>query len=250
MDKTIITTSWDDGHPLDLKLAWLLQKHGIPATFYIPIDNTERRGMNRQEIKEIAQNFDVGGHTYHHVNLTRISPKEAETEIVEGKKRLEDIIGRELLSFCYPYGSFNDEIINFVKQAGFIGARTARLLIRRIKDPFKLGTTVYAKELWLAPYMKHSVTSLDLSLFCFMLKNSLFFKGWDRIATETFDFVIKNGGIWHLWGHSWEIEDNNEWGRLEEVLHKISTLSQEALKVDNSQLIKICSHRGQKGETS
>lgn len=166
MDKTIITTSWDDGHPLDLKLAWLLQKYGIPATFYISIDNIERRGMNRQEIKELAQSFNVGGHTYHHVNLTRISPKEAETEIVEGKKRLEDIIGRELLSFCYPYGSFNDEIINFVKQAGFIGARTARLLIRRIKDPFKMGTIVYAKELWFASYVKHSVTSLDLSLFC------------------------------------------------------------------------------------
>ncbi len=55
MDRVIITTSWDDGHPLDLKLAELLQRYAIPATFYIPIDNIERQGMNTQEIREIAQ---------------------------------------------------------------------------------------------------------------------------------------------------------------------------------------------------
>lgn len=30
----IITTSWDDGHPLDLKIAELLDKYGINGTFY------------------------------------------------------------------------------------------------------------------------------------------------------------------------------------------------------------------------
>ena len=85
MDKAIITTSWDDGHPLDLRLAKLLQKYNVPATFYISIDSVERQGMNPQEIREIAKSFDVGGHTYHHVDLTRVSLGEAGPEIVEGK---------------------------------------------------------------------------------------------------------------------------------------------------------------------
>ncbi len=33
--KKIVTTSWDDGHKLDLKLAHLLQKYNMPATFYV-----------------------------------------------------------------------------------------------------------------------------------------------------------------------------------------------------------------------
>lgn len=246
MEKAIITTSWDDGHPLDLKLAGLLRRYDISATFYIPIDKGERECMNPDEIREIGESFDIGGHTYHHVNLPRVSIKEREKEIVESKRRLEEITGRELLSFCYPYGRFNDQVISIVKEAGFIGARTTKSLTRSIKDPFKMGTTVHAANGWFAPYIKHSLASQDLRLFFFMLKSNLFSKGWDRIAIETLDFIIENGGVWHLWGHSWEIDSNNDWGRLEEVLRRIGALSKEARKVNNSQLIKICAEKGLK----
>jgi hypothetical protein len=72
-----------------------------------------------------------------------------------------------------------------------------------------------------------------------LLKKNLFFEGWNRIAIETLNFVIENGGVWHLWGHSWQIDSNNDWGRLKEVLCQISILRREALKVDNSQLLRI-----------
>ena len=39
----IITTSWDDGHPLDFKLAELLNKYNLKGTFYIPRSNAEHR---------------------------------------------------------------------------------------------------------------------------------------------------------------------------------------------------------------
>ncbi len=239
MEKAIVTTSWDDGHPLDLKLAEMLEKYDIPATFYIPIERAKRRCMNPDEIREIGESFDIGGHTYHHVRLPRVSSEEAEKEIVESKNRLEEITGRELRSFCYPYGKFNDQIISIVKEAGFIGARTVRSLTRSIKDPFKMDNTVHAANWWFAPYIKHSMASRDLRLFEFMLRSNLFFKRWDRIAIETLDFVIKNGGVWHLWGHSWEIDSNNDWGRLEEVLRRVGTLSKQAIKVNNSQLLRM-----------
>ena len=170
MVKAIITTSWDDGHPLDLKLAELLGKYDIPATFYISIDNVERQSMNPSEIKQIGQSFDIGGHTYHHLNLLRVSLKEAEKEIAEGKRRLEEITSRELFSFCYPWGRFNHQVINIVKEAGFIGARTTHSLTRNIKDPFKMSTTINATDWWFAPYIKHSFTSQDPRLFLFMLR--------------------------------------------------------------------------------
>lgn len=243
MEKAIVTTSWDDGHPLDLKLAEMLGKYDIPATFYIPIECAKRRCMNPDEIREIGESFDIGGHTYHHVDLTRISIKEAGKEIVESKVRLEEITGRESLSFCYPHGRFSDEVVNIVEQAGFMGARTVRSLTRSIKDPFKMDNTVHAANWWFAPYIKHSMASRDLRLFGFMLRSNLFFKSWDRIAIETLDFVIKNGGVWHLWGHSWEIDSNKDWGRLEEVLHRVGALSKQAIKVNNSQLLRMCTEK-------
>jgi hypothetical protein len=35
--ETYITTSWDDGHPSDLRVAELLIKHGLRGTFYVPM---------------------------------------------------------------------------------------------------------------------------------------------------------------------------------------------------------------------
>jgi peptidoglycan-N-acetylglucosamine deacetylase len=54
--KKIVTTSWDDGHKLDLKLARLLQKYNIAATFYISPANREfskRDLLSEQEIQTL-----------------------------------------------------------------------------------------------------------------------------------------------------------------------------------------------------
>jgi putative transposase len=53
MDKAVVTTSWDDGHPLDLKLAELLKKYDIPATLYMPMDNPEREWLEKEGCKTI-----------------------------------------------------------------------------------------------------------------------------------------------------------------------------------------------------
>ena len=55
---------------------------------------------------------------------------------------------------------------------------------------------------------------------------------------------MNNGGIWHLWGHSWEIEANSDWDKLESLFRLIDDLPREALKVNNSQLFLM--HREQK----
>ena len=167
---------------------------------------------------------------------------------MDGKRELEEVIGIGLTSFCYPYGSFNNEVIAIVKRGGFIGSRTAKLFTRSLQNPLKMGTTVYAKDLCFAAYIKHGATCLDHSLFLFTLKKNLFFKGWDQIAVETLDFVIENGGIWHLWGHSWEIDSNNEWGELEKVLRQISMLSKEVTKLNNSQLLRTYVNNRQERE--
>lgn len=237
MAKAIITTSWDDGHPLDRKLADLLARYGIPATFYFPAERAKRGCMGPDDMREIGRSFDVGGHTCHHVDLRRIPAAEARREIIEGKSRIEDILGRALTSFCYPYGGCNAAVVGMVREAGFAGARTMWSLRRKVDDTFRMGSMVCAADWGPAPYLRHSLVARDAGLFLFLSGKGLFFRGWDRIANETLDFVLANGGIWHLWGHSWEIDANGDWRRLEAVLSRVSALSGEATLLDNSRLL-------------
>jgi peptidoglycan/xylan/chitin deacetylase (PgdA/CDA1 family) len=65
----IITTSWDDGHPLDYKLVALLEKYDIKATFYIPLANVENNVMERSQMKDISNYHEIGGHTVNHIYL-------------------------------------------------------------------------------------------------------------------------------------------------------------------------------------
>jgi hypothetical protein len=45
---------------------------------------------------------------------------------------------------------------------------------------------------------------------------------WFEIAKRLFDEVLERGGIWHLYGHSWEIERLGLWGDLSEILNYVS----------------------------
>ena len=240
--KIIITTSWDDGHPLDLKLAELLKEYNIPATFYIPVRNSEREHMSYSQIREIAKSFDIGGHTLNHLNLKK-HIKEVEREIIEGKRRLEEIIDRNVTSFCYPQGAYNKEIVEVVKKAGFEGARTTHLFETRIKNPYEIGTTIHACDHSTFHYLKTFFTlsqNPNVNIFFFLLKKHISFENWSDLALATLDYVIENGGIWHLWGHSWEIEKHSDWYRLKKVFAYIKELKGELKNIiflDNSSLL-------------
>src|SRR5437879_13418201 len=70
MKQTYITTSWDDGHQLDLRVAELLTKYRLHGTFYIPkaAENGTRKAA---QVRELSRAFEIGAHPLHHVILTR-----------------------------------------------------------------------------------------------------------------------------------------------------------------------------------
>src|SRR3989344_5240473 len=213
MRKFLVATSWDDGSIHDLRLAKLLEKYEIPATFYIPIKNPERKAMNFREIRDIGDRFEIGGHTLSHKVLTEISLKEAKHEIFEGKKRLEDIIGRKITSFCYPNGMYNQDIKQIVGFSGFTYARTVRLFETRILDKLLAGTTVHTYDHNPFVYIRQ----LGLRFGESSGTERLILKKWDEVALYFLDYCQKVGGVFHLWGHSWEIEERGDWEKLEKV---------------------------------
>ena len=76
------------------------------------------------EIKEMDATglVEWGGHTRHHPDLTTLSNQAMIDEITGSKSDLEEHLGRPITWFAYPYGSYNEKIVQTVKNAGFIGA--------------------------------------------------------------------------------------------------------------------------------
>ena len=203
----MVTTSWDDGHELDAKLAFELDSLGFAGTFYIAPQSAEippERRIRGATLCELARRFEIGSHTLTHPRLTRLSLESAEREIVLGKEVLQDVIGRTVTSFCYPYGAYRIQHVELVRAAGFLVARTIRRFrIEAAADPLQMGTTTHAAR-YLAdgwPVVRRSRTVRQA---CAMWSN------WDVLARQLFQEARAGGGVFHLWGHSWEIEENND----------------------------------------
>ena len=49
--------------------------------------------------------------------------------------------------------------------------------------------------------------------------------------------ALAQNGVFHLWGHSWELEESQQWSRLEDVLKLMSELRKSAPCLSNWQVI-------------
>jgi len=124
-EKSVILT-FDDGYMDFYYNAYpILQKYNIRATVFIPtILMNQGYYLTWQQIKEMSSSglITLGSHCFHHYHLTTLSPEAIEFELKESKKILQDTLGVPINFLAYPYGSTNNQIIEGVKKAGYIGA--------------------------------------------------------------------------------------------------------------------------------
>jgi len=224
MSGFVFTTSWDDGHPLDRRLADLLDKYGLNGTFFVPRRNVEGRPViESQLLAELAARFEVGGHTLDHKILVTLSEREQKYQISEGKKWQEDVIGKETTGFCYPQGKQNAAIRGLVKNAGYRYARTVEnLSIGCGTDRYRMPTTlqiyphtrnVYFRNLSSYPWAVSKIGALGTVLTSRDLNGRLM---------SMLRYTQKHGGMFHLWGHSWEIDETDAWQCLEDFFSFVS----------------------------
>jgi peptidoglycan-N-acetylglucosamine deacetylase len=220
----IVTTSWDDGHPADLKIAELLHSRGLPGTFYVPIHNGGKPTLGAADIRSLrCERFEIGGHGLSHQTLTDLPTEEVREEATACMRILEDIVGGEVRSFCYPKGRYDLNVQNSVRLAGYRGARTTKMLAVELDfGAFEMPTTLQAYRHDRLAYVRNLAKR---GQFCSLSKYVTQFSNlpsWVAIGKKLFDSVLRDGGLWHLYGHSWEIEAENLWEELREMLDYVS----------------------------
>lgn len=218
-----MTTSWDDGHPLDLRVAELLARYGLRGTFYVP-KSSEFGTMTPTQVREIGRSFELGGHTLHHVDLTRTDNNHARREIIDCKSWLEDATGTPSNMFCPPRGHFARQHLHLIAEAGFRGVRSVELLslecprqLHRVQPLVLMSTSVQAFPHRWSAYARNALKRGALRN-CWRYSFGGRSGDWTRLARTMITSVMERGGVFHLWGHSWEIEQTGQWRQLDEIL--------------------------------
>ena len=100
--------------------------------------------MTPAQIKRLHDaGMEIGGHTVNHPNLLLIDEQQAREEIVNGKRRLEEITGAPVTLFAFPFGrpgrDYGPRDVQLVREAGFAAAvSTVPGIAHRGSDLFQL----------------------------------------------------------------------------------------------------------------
>lgn len=105
--KPKIALTFDDGPNIKYTPMLLdgLKERGIKATFFLIGANTEQEESKKIVKRMYEEGHLIGNHTYRHVDLSKISGREAEKEIKTTDEAIKKITGHETEFIRPPFGA-------------------------------------------------------------------------------------------------------------------------------------------------
>lgn len=204
----MITFSFDDGNIEDIRLVEILNKYGLKCTFNISAsrlgecyswfnDYTGKNvfHFNYTDYPNLYDGHEVACHGYSHPHLTELDRKTLYNEVALDRKLLSLLYGYDVRGMAYPFGAYNDEVLNVLKECGVLYSRTIKNthLFDMPENPL----------LW-HPTLHH----LDGDKF--------------KIADEFFALETDKPVIYYIWGHSYELVTEKQWEEFERFCKYIS----------------------------
>lgn len=228
------TTSWDDGTTTDLRLAELLERYNCTGTFYVCPAERGRHLLTPDDIRTLAQSYEIGAHTLTHPHLPALPVDHARNEIAGSKRWVEEITNVPCTMFCYPYGAYDRTTEELVHHAGFRGARTTRDLQFQSDDAFAFPVSLQVRPFprrigtaqWWHRLDPYGPLRVKLPGLLKLGIGSHAWKSWRDLACALFDHAIAQDKPWfHVWGHSSELEKFGLWDELETFLKHVQAAS-------------------------
>ena len=125
--------SIDDYNPKNYKIAGLIKQYGLEGNtiFFLHFPDLQKEDLAGEHSGSLKmcrdlhrKGFEIGSHTKTHPRLTTTPKDDVWNEIKKSRDLIISQVGK-CDWFSYPYGQYNDEIIEMVKKAGYKYARTS-----------------------------------------------------------------------------------------------------------------------------
>lgn len=215
----IITLSFDDGEIFDIRLADLLRKYNLKATFYLcsahlGLEGDLPTGRHYKKVytdilSQTYDGFEIGAHGANHRGFTKISEAELIDSIIADIKTFTPYTRKPIICCAYPGGATNETVIEILQ-------RTQPVMFARTvcKDGKLFDSPTN-------PYL--CVPSVHL-----------FDENIDTIIDEFDGLSSQDVNILHIYGHSWEMEweRENGWDTCERIFSRLSKIH-NATYMDN-----------------
>lgn len=199
-----LTFSYDDGVIFDKRLVETFLKYGLKGTFNISTGLLGvGRTLKREEVVDLYEKsgMEVAVHGHNHLSLANVDTAVATNDVLLNRKEFEEMFGHIVKGMAYANGSFDDGVVQILKNCGIHYSRTVAQTCE-----FNLP------EEWLKwhPTCHHDNPKL-------------------MELAETFINYKRQNYFWsyspkllYVWGHSYEFNDKNNWEVIEKFAEFIS----------------------------
>lgn len=205
-----VTFSYDDGVFSDIKLLEILNKYGAKCTFNLNsglMDESRQwvfnnsfivKQLGKNVIRNLYSGHEIASHSATHPHLEKLTSAEIKKEIEDDVKKLEDMYETRVSGFAYPYGTYDDRVIEALGECGISYARTVEVThdFARPTNPLLWKTTCHHRD----PKL------FELADFFHDLPAN----GEDRIFS--------------IWGHSYEFDGYDGWPLFESIVATFSNM--------------------------
>ena len=101
-----------------------LKKYGFKGVFFIMTVSLGRPNyLSKDQVKQMSDaGHVIGSHTYDHQNVKKYQGEDWVKQIEKPTKTLQEITGKDIKYFAYPFGLWNKEAIPELKKRGFTSA--------------------------------------------------------------------------------------------------------------------------------
>lgn len=210
-----VTFSYDDGVVQDKRLAEIFDKYGMKATFNFNSEKMRSDNFSKHEIKEyfLSKGHEIAVHGANHRANGNLRPIEGIRDVLDCRMELEDKCDCIIRGMAYPdtginlMGSFGsyEQIKHYLVELDIAYART----IGGDNDSFMLPQDFHA---WM-PTAHHNNPRIMEFIDAF-LKLDISNKAYHAARVSR---------LLYVWGHSYEFDQDNNWGHIEEICQKLSS---------------------------
>lgn len=144
----------------------------------------------RGELHDAYRGFDIANHSFSHPCLDALPLDALHREVEQGRDELQQIFGRPVRGFAYPFGRVNDAVAHAVREAGHIYGRTTDAA----DGPF-----APADPLHVSPHCHFQAPDF-----------------WQRLERA------RPGGVFYFWGHSYEMTTEGDWQSFSALLDRLN----------------------------
>jgi peptidoglycan/xylan/chitin deacetylase (PgdA/CDA1 family) len=160
-DKPIVI-NFDDGYVDNYTNAYpILQKYNFVATVFMVSSYVNGTGfLTADQLRTLqSSGWTIGGHTENHTDLSKTNSAAITDELKNSRKALESIIGQPLKYFAYPYGGYNSDAVNKVKQDGYkLAVTTMRGWASSKSSPFLIKRVYCYADMEMSEFV-HRITN-------------------------------------------------------------------------------------------